>query len=147
MMDALPTNLFERDFRPCVQSYTNNFIYMRTLYIMHTIFILKIYSKFHIYILGKFCTDTSVQCNIITTRLKNNIESNSTWEGASYQSEWVKINSNWVFSFFHFTCAAANASELFCMAHLANNGCFLYHPNLSHSSYLILKIVLNFIYM
>ena len=25
-----------------------------------------------------------------------------------------------LFAFFHFTCVAANASELFCMAHLAN---------------------------
>ena len=31
-----------------------------------------------------------------TTRLKNKIENNSTWEGDFYQSEWVKINSNWV---------------------------------------------------
>ena len=28
------------------------------------------------------------------TRLKNKIESNSTWEGAFYQSKWVKINSS-----------------------------------------------------
>ena len=27
------------------------------------------------------------------TRLKNNAENNSTWDGAFYQSEWVKINS------------------------------------------------------
>ena len=36
-----------------------------------------------------------------------------------------------LFSFFHFMCAAANASELFCMAHLANNERFLHqsdHP-------------------
>ena len=38
----------------------------------------------------------------LVTRLKNKIENNSTWEGAFYQSEWVKINSKWVFSFFHF---------------------------------------------
>ena len=25
-----------------------------------------------------------------------NIENNLTWEGAFYQSEWVKINSSWV---------------------------------------------------
>ena len=58
------------------------------------------------------------------------IESNSTWEGAFYQSEWVKINLSY-FLFFHFMCAAANASELFCTAHLANNERFLYHFNLS----------------
>ena len=27
------------------------------------------------------------------TRLKIKVENNSTWEGAYYQSEWVKINS------------------------------------------------------
>ena len=58
------------------------------------------------------------------THLKKMIESNSTWEGAFYQSEWVKINSSWVI-FFHFMCAVANTSELFCMAHLANNERFL----------------------
>ena len=36
-----------------------------------------------------------------------------------------------LFSFFHFMCAAPNASELFCMAHLANNKRFLYHSYLS----------------
>ena len=35
-----------------------------------------------------------------------------------------------LFSFFHFMCAA-NASKLFCMAHLANNERILYHFNLS----------------
>ena len=30
------------------------------------------------------------------TRLKNKIENNSTWEGAFYQSEWVKVYSSWV---------------------------------------------------
>ena len=35
-----------------------------------------------------------------------------------------------LFSFFHFM-SATNASELFCMAYLANNGRFLYHSKLS----------------
>ena len=30
------------------------------------------------------------------TGLKNKNESNSTWEGAFYQTEWVKIDSRWV---------------------------------------------------
>ena len=30
------------------------------------------------------------------THLKNKIENNSTWKGAFYQNEWVKIDSNWV---------------------------------------------------
>ena len=34
-----------------------------------------------------------------------------------------------LFSFFHFKCVAANAFELFCMAHLANIERFLYHCN------------------
>ena len=36
-----------------------------------------------------------------------------------------------LFSFFAFMCVAANASELFCMAHLTNIQRFLYHFNLS----------------
>ena len=36
-----------------------------------------------------------------------------------------------LFQFFHFMCVAANASELFCMVHLANIERFLYHSNLS----------------
>ena len=32
-------------------------------------------------------------------------------------------------------CVAANASELFCMAHLANNERFLHHSNLSFLDY------------
>ena len=47
-----------------------------------------------------------------------------------YQSKWVKINSSWVIFIFRFMCAAANASELLCMAHLVNNERFLYHSNL-----------------
>ena len=43
----------------------------------------------------------------------------------------LKLTQVELFSFFHFMCAAANASELFCMAHLANNKRFLYHSNLS----------------
>ena len=35
-----------------------------------------------------------------STRLKTMIESNSTWEGAFYQSECVKINSSWVIFIF-----------------------------------------------
>ena len=30
----------------------------------------------------------------ISTRLKNKVENNSTWEGAFYESKWVKINSS-----------------------------------------------------
>ena len=65
------------------------------------------------------------------TRLKNKIESNSNWEGAFYQSEWVKIKSIELFSFFHFMCVAANWPELFCVSHLADIECFLSHSKLS----------------
>ena len=43
----------------------------------------------------------------------------------------LKLTQVELFSFFHFICVAANASELFCMAHLANIDLFLYHSNLS----------------
>ena len=60
------------------------------------------------------------------------IENNSTWQGAFYQREWDKINSSWVILvFFYFMCVAATASELFCIAHLANIECFLYHSKFS----------------
>ena len=36
-----------------------------------------------------------------------------------------------LFSYFHFMCVAANASELLCMAHLANIEHFLFYSNLS----------------
>ena len=50
----------------------------------------------------------------IIIRLKNKIENNSTWEGAFYQSEWVKINWSWVaLVFFHFMCIVVSTSELF----------------------------------
>ena len=57
----------------------------------------------------------------IFTRLKNYIENNSTWKGAFYQSDWVEIHSMKItFPFFRFMCVPANASKMFCMAHLAN---------------------------
>ena len=37
----------------------------------------------------------------------------------------LKLTQVELFSFFHFMCAAANSSELFCMDHLANNEHFL----------------------
>ena len=45
-----------------------------------------------------------------------------------------------LFYFFHFMCVAPNASELFCMAYLANIERFLYHYNLSFQ-------ISSFIYM
>ena len=42
-----------------------------------------------------------------------------------------KLTQVELFSLFHFMCVAVNVSELFCMAHLANNERFLYHSNLS----------------
>ena len=43
----------------------------------------------------------------------------------------LKLTQVELLSFFHFKCVAANASVLFCMAHLANNERFLYHSNIS----------------
>ena len=61
---------------------------------------------------------------IYVTRLKNKIENNSIWEGAFYQSEGNKINSNWVIFIFYFMCDAAKARKLFCVAHLVNSESF-----------------------
>ena len=52
-----------------------------------------------------------------STGLKKKIENYLTWEGAFYQSEWVKINSSGVIFVFTLLCVAANTSQLFCMAH------------------------------
>ena len=43
----------------------------------------------------------------------------------------LKLTQVELFSFFHFKCVDANASELFCIAHLAYIERFLYHSNLS----------------
>ena len=43
----------------------------------------------------------------------------------------LKLTQVELFSFFHFMCADANASEFFCMAHLEKNERFSYHSNLS----------------
>ena len=43
----------------------------------------------------------------------------------------LKLTQVELFSFFHFMCVAANASELFCMAHLINIEQFLYYFNIS----------------
>ena len=43
----------------------------------------------------------------------------------------LKLTQVELSSFFHFMCVAANASELFCMAHLANIERFLYRSRLS----------------
>ena len=43
----------------------------------------------------------------------------------------LKLTQVELFSFFHFICAVANASKLFCMAHLANTKRFVYYSNFS----------------
>ena len=63
--------------------------------------------------------------------LVNKTENNSSSEGAFYQSELIEITQIVLFSFSHFVCVIANASELFCIAHLANIERSLYHSNLS----------------
>ena len=69
---------------------------------------------------NKFCYNKKFCDLFLSPCLKNKIENYSTWEGAFYQSEWDKINSNWVLLVFQFLCNATNASELFCMVHVAN---------------------------
>ena len=71
---------------------------------------------------------------VLLKLLKQKTKNNSIWKNVFYrnewQNEWVKINSSY-FQFFHFKCVAAHASELFCMAQLANNERFLYHSKFS----------------
>ena len=43
----------------------------------------------------------------------------------------LKLTQTELFKFFHFMCAVANPSELFCMAYLVNIKRFLYYSNLS----------------
>ena len=43
----------------------------------------------------------------------------------------LKLTQVQLFKFIYFMYVAANASELFCMAHLANIERFLYHSKLS----------------
>ena len=43
----------------------------------------------------------------------------------------IKLTEVELLLFFHFICVADIASELFCMAHIANFESFLYHSNLS----------------
>ena len=69
-------------------------------------------------------------CHAICTHLKNNIESNSAWEDALIKVNQLKLTQIEIDYFFHFMYVAANASELFCMAYLANSERFLYHSNL-----------------
>ena len=38
------------------------------------------------------------------TRLKKMIENNSSWEGAFYQSEWIKINPSSVLFIYVYCC-------------------------------------------
>ena len=52
------------------------------------------------------------------------------------EAQFIKVNELKLtpvelFYFFHFMCAAANASDLFTMAHLEEIERFLYHSNLS----------------
>ena len=86
--------------------------------------------------MNKILYADDVKCTIFRCvfriRLERKIE-NKSREGAFYfiQANKLKLAQVELFSFFHFMCAAANASELFCMVHLADNERFLYHSNLS----------------
>ena len=65
--------------------------------------------------------------SITRTRLKKVVESKSVWEEKArfiqvYELKWIQVE---LFSFLHFMCTAANASESFCIGHLANIENFL----------------------
>ena len=47
---------------------------------------------------------------LICSSLKNKTENNSTWEGAFYESEWVKINSTWEGAFYKSEWVKINSS-------------------------------------
>ena len=47
-----------------------------------------------------FHVDKLKRTDVRSARLKKMIESNSTWEGAFYQSEWVKMNLSWIIPIF-----------------------------------------------
>ena len=49
----------------------------------------------------------------------------------------LKLTQVELLSFFYVKWVAANASELFNMAHLANNKKFLYHSNLSFKNQIV----------
>ena len=61
------------------------------------------------------------------TRLKNKIENNTLEKVRFNKLNKLKLTQVGLFSFFHFMCVAANASELFCMTCLANIERFLKH--------------------
>ena len=72
------------EFQPQLQPL----YHITVLYFIFTIFKKKMYDNIHWFIRKRIFSSF--------TRLKNKIENNSTWEGAFYQSEWVKINWSWV---------------------------------------------------
>ena len=65
------------------------------------------------------------------TRLKKKLKITQLEKVCLIKVNELKLTQDELFSFFHFMCAVANASKLFCMAHIANNQCFLYPFNLS----------------
>ena len=74
----------------------------------------------------------------LIARLESKIEN---WELREFEIELekvhfmkmneLKLTQVEIFSFIYFVCVAANKSELFCAAHLANIERFLYHSRLS----------------
>ena len=59
------------------------------------------------------------------TRLKKKIEKKTQLEKVCFiKVNELKLTQLELISFFHFMCAPANASELFSMAHLANDELF-----------------------
>ena len=67
--------------------------------------------------------------------LKNKTEITHLEKGHFIKVNELKLTQVELFSLFHFICIVAKASELFCMAHLANSERFLYHSNLTITSF------------
>ena len=76
-----------------------------------------------------FITNTFQELSFKAYTLKNQRLEITQLEKAHFiKVNELKLTEVELFYFLHFICVAANASELFCMAHLAN---IEYHPNLS----------------
>ena len=70
-------------------------------------------------------------------RLKTRLKITQLEKASFIKVKELKLIEVELFQFVHFMCVAANASELFCMAHLANIEWLLYSSNF-HFKYRIL---------
>ena len=131
--NLLSIRLFCRIF-----SFLNSLFFLTSMYVntidrfIHLWYFIYIRFKWkwHTFIWYLFVRDSMTQTIRHSTRLKNKIENNWTWESA-FQVYELKLTQVESLQFFHFICVGANAYELFLMTHFANIERFLYHSNLS----------------